>query len=374
MNISAMDEITMRLVHYLVTKENYQPIIVNGLENEIWLENVDKKYSVVRINSNYIHNNEQLDFDIFKAKSVVKQIKKKTFSFGSSTLSILLNVGDNVKISNDYKSMDICTLTEVEDLNNEEGIAAIFPELKNDVIDATNEMDFFINITNDINDKTEEKNRLYEKTFKKKPIVLTNLFVIAYIVLYVLSSLKILNITDFVMIPSLVGKGEIWRLLTSSFFHGHVISLFCNCYCMYVIGTQIETVLGKVKFITVYFLSVICGSLLSSIFMDGIIFGASSAIFGLMGAMVYFGYHYRLYLSSFLTSQLIPIIIANLAICLFLTEGLGSFAELLGGLIGGLFAGMIVGVEGKSDKTDMVNGIICTLTFIGFLVYMVFFR
>ena len=77
MNMSSIDEITMRLVHYFVTKENYQPIIVNGLDNEIWLENTDKKYGVIRINSNYIHNNEQLDYDVFKAKSVVKQIKKK---------------------------------------------------------------------------------------------------------------------------------------------------------------------------------------------------------------------------------------------------------------------------------------------------------
>ncbi len=33
MSISKPDEITMRLVHYFVTKENYQPIIVNGLDS-----------------------------------------------------------------------------------------------------------------------------------------------------------------------------------------------------------------------------------------------------------------------------------------------------------------------------------------------------
>ena len=54
------------------------------VENEIWLENLDSNYEVVRINSNYIHNNEQLDFDIFKTNSVIKQIKKKTLSFKCS--------------------------------------------------------------------------------------------------------------------------------------------------------------------------------------------------------------------------------------------------------------------------------------------------
>ena len=32
------DEIIMKLVHYFVTEENYTPIIVNGVKDEIWLE------------------------------------------------------------------------------------------------------------------------------------------------------------------------------------------------------------------------------------------------------------------------------------------------------------------------------------------------
>lgn len=374
MNMSSIDEITMRLVHYFVTKENYQPIIVNGLDNEIWLENTDKKYGVIRINSNYIHNNEQLDYDVFKAKSVVKQIKKKTFSFGTSTLSILLNVGDNVKIENDYKSIDICTISDVEELDGGEGITELFPEIANDVIDATNDMDFFINVTNDINDKTEEKNRLYEKTFKKKRIVVTNLLIISFIVVYALSVLGILDVSMFAMNADAVKAGEIWRLLTATFFHADLLHLFCNCYSLYIIGTQLETVLGKWKFIVVYLISGITGCLLSGVLNGGAVtsIGASGAIFGVMGAMLYFGYHFRLYLSSVMTSQLIPIIVANLVLG-FMVNGIDNYGH-IGGLIGGLFAGMMVGVEGKSDKTDSINGIIVTIGLIGFLVYMLFFR
>lgn len=374
MNMSSIDEITMRLVHYFVTKENYQPIIVNGLDNEIWLENTDKKYGVIRINSNYIHNNEQLDYDVFKAKSVVKQIKKKTFSFGTSTLSILLNVGDNVKIENDDRSIEICTINDVEELDGGEGITQIFPEIANDVIDATNDMDFFINVTNDINDKTEEKNKLYEKTFKKKRIVITNLLIISFIVIYALSVLGILNVGAFAMNADAVKNGEIWRLLTATFFHADILHLFCNCYSLYIIGTQLETVLGKWKFIVVYLLSGITGCLLSGVLNGGAVtsIGASGAIFGLMGAMLYFGYHFRLYLSSVMTSQLIPIIVANLVLG-FMVNGIDNYGH-IGGLIGGLFAGMMVGVEGKSDKTDSINGIIVTIGLIGFLVYMLFFR
>ncbi|MDE6292368.1 MAG: hypothetical protein K2L98_01660, partial [Bacilli bacterium] len=141
LNMTSIDEITMRLVHYLVTKENYQPIIVAGLDNEIWLENVDKKYGVIRINSNYIHNNEQLDFDIFKAKTVVKQIKKKTLSLKCNTLSILLNVNDDVSVASKEKHIDVCSIKDIKDLEEREDLQDVFAEIKNDVIDAHDDMD-----------------------------------------------------------------------------------------------------------------------------------------------------------------------------------------------------------------------------------------
>ena len=72
--------IVMKLLHYFITEKNYNPIILQGAENEIWLENMDEDYKIVRIVSNYIHNDEQFRFDMFKTKRIVKKIQKKTFS------------------------------------------------------------------------------------------------------------------------------------------------------------------------------------------------------------------------------------------------------------------------------------------------------
>jgi membrane associated rhomboid family serine protease len=44
----------------------------------------------------------------------------------------------------------------------------------------------------------------------------------------------------------------------------------------------------------------------------------------------------------------------------------------IGGLVGGLFASMIVGIEGKTHKSDMINGIILTCILTGFLLFMLF--
>ena len=46
--------LTMKLLHYFITEKNYNPIILQGVENEIWLENLDEDCEVVRIVTNYI--------------------------------------------------------------------------------------------------------------------------------------------------------------------------------------------------------------------------------------------------------------------------------------------------------------------------------
>ena len=46
--IDEKDELTMSLVHYFVTKEDYTPISVQGAKNEIWLENLNGPYKIVR--------------------------------------------------------------------------------------------------------------------------------------------------------------------------------------------------------------------------------------------------------------------------------------------------------------------------------------
>ena len=92
-SVEKMDELVMKLLHYFITEKSYNPIVLHGAKNEIWLENLEEDYKIVRIVSNYIHNDEQLDYDIFRTKQIMKRIKKKTFSLNLKTLSIFINLG-----------------------------------------------------------------------------------------------------------------------------------------------------------------------------------------------------------------------------------------------------------------------------------------
>ena len=75
--VNKIDEITMKLMHYFITEKNYNPVILQGAKNEIWLENMDSDIRIIRIVMGYIHNKEQLDFDNFKVGRLTKQIKLK---------------------------------------------------------------------------------------------------------------------------------------------------------------------------------------------------------------------------------------------------------------------------------------------------------
>ena len=98
--------------------------------------------------------------------------------------------------------------------------------------------------------------------------------------------------------------------------------------------------------------------------------GASGAIFGLLGTLLYFGYNYRLYLGTVLKTQIIPIILFNLLIS-FMFPGIDAYAH-IGGLVGGYLATMALGVPGKNNKSERINGSIVLILLVIFLSYVLF--
>ncbi len=376
--IAKKDEIVMKLVHYFVTKENYTPIVVTGAKDEVWLENDEGPYRIIRINSNYIHNNEQFDFDLFKTKSVVKQIKKKTLSFKVNTLNIFLDLNEGVKIEND-KGISAMKLNDLEDLTQNKNILNVFPKIKDEILSNKNGLDLIVNVTSDLNKKTNTENQKYEQVFKpKKPIVtiiIMAICVIMFALMYIFGEGS--EDTDTLLLfganyGPLVQLGQIYRLVTCSFLHIGIIHLVFNMYTLYIIGSQIERFMGKAKYILIYFISTITASLLSIIFTQSISAGASGAIFGLLGSLLYFGYHYRLYLGTVIKKQIIPLIVINLVMG-FMSEGVDNAAH-IGGLVGGFLATVALGVPNKGSKTEKINGWIVLLAYLAFMIYMVFFR
>lgn len=368
------DLVVMSLINYFITEKNYNPMIIHGLNDEIWLENLNEDYKIVRIVSHHIHNKEQLDFDKFKLSRIVKQVKKKTLSFKVKALSIYTDLEDDKILSND----DIY-INKEEDINNPK-LTNVFPNIVEKTKVDENGLEYFIKVTDNINQKNESKSKIAEKIFSfKKPIVTYSLIficILVFILMYVLGNGSTDNYTLLVFganVDTLTKNGDYYRLFTSMFLHIGILHLLCNMYSLYIIGKEVENVFGKVKYLIIYLLSGIAGSILSLAFNHNTICaGASGAIFGLLGALLYFGYYYRTYLGATLTRTIIPVIVLNLIIG-FTSSGIDNAAH-IGGLVGGILIAMAVGVPDKSNNNNKINGIVLSLIYFGFIIYLSFFR
>lgn len=370
------DEMLMALIHYFITVENYTPIVVKGVKDEVWLENLEAPYRIIRINSNHIYNKEQLKFDMSKTTNVMRQIKKRTLSLNMNILNILLNVSDDVSIE-DNKNINSIKVDKIETITENKNILELFPKMKNKLIKDKEGLDLIISVTNDINEKTIKDNEEFAKVFNPKRIIVTPILIAICIVIFMAMYIWGNGSEDIQTLllfganyGPLVKAGEIWRLFTSMFLHIGIIHLLCNMYSLWIIGKQLETFLGKFKFLIIYLGSGFIGSLLSVVVHSSVSAGASGAIFGLMGSLLYFGYHYRLYLGSVMKTQIIPIILLNLLIG-FSLSGIDNFAH-IGGLIGGYLFTMALGIPGKTKKSDKINGWIVTIILISFLMYMLY--
>ena len=364
--------IVMKLLHYFITEKNYNPIVLQGVDNEIWLENLDEDCKVIRIVSEYIHNDEQYAFDVFKTKRIMSKIKKKTFSFRLNVMSFFLDMGDNVsELNSDEKLMQV-KVKEEDDISKSEFVKKIFPDLPKKMKYSEDGFELFSRITGDISKHNREDAKKIEKVFKSKFPYVTYLLIAINVIFFLVPLL--LNQVDYVLDaycvhgPS-IRAGQFYRIISGTLLHGSIPHLLFNMYSLYILGSQLEGFFGKAKFALIYIFSAICGSFLSITFGQGAgSVGASGAIFGLMGSLLYFGFYYRVYLGQVVKSQILPLIAVNLLVG-FMTPGIDNSAH-IGGLIGGAAITMAVGVKDKSSGFEKFNGWIIALAILLFFGYM----
>lgn len=374
LSMTQTDEMIMKLLHYFVTVENYSPIVLKGAKNEIWLEKFDGEYKIVRLVSNYIHNNEQLNMDIYRTKQIMKRIKKKTMSFSINALSIFVNLGDNVEldlVSED--NIDCANIKTTEDLKKYQFIMDEFPTITKKTNFKEEGLDLFVKLTNDIGEVNKINQKQAEDLFAKKDPIITKILITINIVIFILQLVLGWDVVaNFgANYAPFVKSGKFYVLFTSMFIHGNLIHLLFNMYALYIIGPQVESFYGKIKYLVIYFGSGILGALLSDIFLqNSISVGASGAIFGLLSSIVYFGYHYRAYLDTVIRSQIMPLIIFNIFLGIVIPN-IDTFCH-IGGLIGGVLVSMACGIKYKSSKSERINGFILTTIYTIFLLILLF--
>jgi membrane associated rhomboid family serine protease len=167
------------------------------------------------------------------------------------------------------------------------------------------------------------------------------------------------------MWPTGVALGdEYYRLFTATFLHENVLHIGFNMLVLWMLGPQLEQVLGHVRFTTLYLVAGLGGSVASFWFSAPNIvgIGASGAIFGLMGAYVVVGKALRADIS-----QVVGLIALNVVIGF--VGGNIDWRAHLGGLVTGAIVAAIFSFAPKNQRVIVqVAGVVLVVSALVFLV------
>ena len=141
--------------------------------------------------------------------------------------------------------------------------------------------------------------------------------------------------------PLTIDEGQWWRLYSCTFLHIGIIHLACNMLTLLSVGARAEQVYGNARYLALYAIAGLTGSLASVFTSDTVSAGASGALFGVCGAIAVLGWRYReQWPPAFrrsLFQGMLPMIGYNLAYG-FSNSGIDNAAHLGGLLAGAVFA------------------------------------
>lgn len=157
-----------------------------------------------------------------------------------------------------------------------------------------------------------------------------------------------------------IQAGELWRFITPALLHGSLPHILFNMYALYSFGTGLERYFGHGRFFLLYVLSAFTGNVFSFLFSGGLYsVGASTAVFGLLGAEAVFLFTNRkLFAGQFgrALQNVVFIAIVNLALGMMpRIDNWGHVGGLLGGLIFTWLAGPVWKIEGIPPTLRMVD-------------------
>ena len=197
-----------------------------------------------------------------------------------------------------------------------------------------------------------------------KPVATYSLIVITVLIYLLQMATQTLLGTD---IPGVLGMkineyiiaGQFWRLVTPMFLHGSLLHIGFNMYALVVIGSGLERRFGHWRFLALYLMGSLAGNVFSFLFSPNPSLGASTSIFGLLGAEMVFFYQNRELFGSGARRALQNVVtVAAINFVIGLSPGIDNWGH-LGGLLGGLiftwFGGPKLRLEGGYPDLNVVD-------------------
>ena len=163
-------------------------------------------------------------------------------------------------------------------------------------------------------------------------------------------------------VPAVLVGHEYWRLITSMFLQDGILHIAFNMWALWAIGGFMEAAVGRLKFVILYFISGLAGSVLVLVAapVNSLVVGASGAIFGIFGALAVHAFlnRGRDFQSRALLSNVLFLLVINLVFTF--SAGRVSWQAHIGGLVVGaatMLAMMLAGRKDPRRPFGLVDGL-----------------
>ncbi|WP_077326979.1 rhomboid family protein [Virgibacillus siamensis] len=354
-----------KLAFSLVKNDNFEIIHINEGDEEIWLEKYEKKKSdVVRL----IHRNFQWKNHLKRDIAAVFQKTKAMKRFLRGKQIIIHNVYiasdspvDDWEIlkkpmqlnEKNPLHMNVYYLTDevsgVEKKRFREAIDSSGPIADNEDLDIEEQVNYYKSF---MHDRYHQRKNEEKEVFSRGKPFFTYFLIVINTLIFIMLELKGGSTNTGTLIefgakynPAVIEGNEWWRILTSMFLHIGPVHLFMNMLAVYFLGVAVERIYGSWRFILIYFLSGVGGGLTSFAFTTNVSAGASGALFGLFGALLFFGLIHKRIFNQTMGKNLLIIIGINIVFG-FTVQSVDMGAH-LGGLLTGFVASAAIHLPGK---------------------------
>lgn len=351
------------LANYFIINLECRLVHLDREENEIWLETArHKEVDVIRILSCDLDWTNWLKRDILetsaRAEAIRKQLLKKEFSVLNIYVSEHTPVDDyEFVIQEPFSSENGKTHVETLLMASEKMDDSI--RRINNMFEIPIQMDsrFYYDedhiqsLRHSAIQIAKSREREEKEIFEHGKPFFTYIFIAIQLVMYFFIESKggSTNIETLIKYGAkynpLILAGEWWRFFTPIILHIGMLHLLMNTLALYFLGTAVERIFGRFRFLWIYLFSGFAGSLASFVFTSNLSAGASGAIFGCFGALLYMGVIKPSLFFRTIGMNVIVVIIINL-IFGFTVSGIDNAGH-IGGLIGGFLATGIVHLPGK---------------------------
>lgn len=164
--------------------------------------------------------------------------------------------------------------------------------------------------------------------------------------------------------------GRWWTVITAIYLHGSLLHIFFNMLLLRQIGTLVQDVFGSARFMIIFTFSGAFGFILSNLIDGHLTIGASGSIFGLVGAMIYYGKSRGGVFGDAVYRQLLIWAVVLFLFGLLSGTRVNNWAH-LGGLAGGFITGSLFGYQEKRLETyhqRLLSGALIGITIVAFLI------